>query len=62
MIDKSESFEDFMKRVAPRHEKPYDLATVIHFSSVYCAEKKLNPRRCIMRIRRILEAHKELSK
>ena len=57
MSDKIEYFEDFMDRVYPLVDKPYDLATLVHFTSVYCAEKKLNPRRAILRIRRILEAH-----
>jgi hypothetical protein len=55
-----ESFEEFQERVGFRldnDDNSLNLSTLIYFSSVYCYEQKLNWRRQIIKIKKILNEH-----
>ena len=55
-----ESFEEFQKRVGFKLDNDDDslnLSILIYFSSIYCYEQKLNWRRQIIKIKKILNEH-----
>ena len=55
-----ESFEEVQERVGFRldnDDNSLNLSTLIYFSSVYCYEQKLNWRRQIIKIKKILNEH-----
>ena len=55
-----ESFEEFQKRVGfklDNNEDSLNLSILIYFSSIYCYEQKLNWRRQIIKIKKILNEH-----
>jgi hypothetical protein len=55
-----ESFEEFQERVGFRldnDDNSLNLSTLIYFSSIYCYEQKLNWRRQIIKIKKILNEH-----
>ena len=62
MIDKYESFEDFMKRHGSEDGTAGDIPNLIYWSSVFTYEKKLNWRRSVLRIRKIMAGYKEVGK
>ena len=55
-----ESFEEFQKRVdfkLDNNDDSLNLSILIYFSSIYCYEQKLNWRRQIIKIKKILNEH-----
>ena len=57
---KKESFEEFQERVGFKLDNDDDslnLSILIYFSSIYCYEQKLNWRRQIIKIKKILNEH-----
>lgn len=55
-----ESFEEFQKRVGfklDNNDDSLNLSILIYFSSIYCYEQKLNWRRQIIKIKKILNEH-----
>ena len=55
-----ESFEEFQKRVGfklDNNDNSLNLSILIYFSSIYCYEQKLNWRRQIIKIKKILNEH-----
>lgn len=57
---KKETLEDFMKRHGYRNGKPETIEEVIYWTSVFTYEKKLNWRRQLLRIRKSLNACKNI--
>jgi hypothetical protein len=54
---KKESYEEFQERIGfklDNEDSNLNLATLIYFNSIYCYEQKLNWRRQIVRIKKIL--------
>ena len=55
-----ESFEEFQKRVGfklDNNDDSLNLSILIYFISIYCYEQKLNWRRQIIKIKKILNEH-----
>ena len=60
-----ESFEEFQKRVGfklDNNDDSLNLSILIYFSSIYCYEQKLNWRRQIVKIKKILNGLTDNSK
>ena len=54
---KRESFEEFQERIGfklDNEDNNLNLSILIYFSSIYCYEQKLNWRRQIVKIKKIL--------
>ena len=56
-----EEFEDFMRRHGYEDGEPETMEEVIYWTSVFNYENKLNWRRQIGRIRKILDTYKNLN-
>ena len=62
---KKESFEEFQKRIGfklDNEDNNLNLSILIYFSSIYCYEQKLNWRRQIVKIKKILNGLTDNSK
>jgi len=62
---KKESFEEFQERIGFKlvnDDDNLNLSVLIYFSSIYCYEQKLNWRRQIVKIKKILNSITEKSK
>lgn len=62
MVDKNETFEDFLKRHGYKDGVAGSMEETIYWISVWSYEKKWNWRRCVVNIRKILKAYKESGK
>ena len=62
---KKESFEEFQERIGfklDNEDNNLNLSILIYFSSIYCYEQKLNWRRQIVKIKKILNGLTDNSK
>ena len=62
---KKESFEEFQERIGfklDNEDNNLNLSILIYFSSIYCHEQKLNWRRQIVKINKILNGLADNSK
>ena len=52
---KRESWKEFCDRKKISEEMPDDVAVMAFYTFVYCVEQKLNPRRAILKIKKLIE-------